>query len=123
MNPEQAKSSVRWMVTTFGAGIAGFVAGKGWASADTILQVLNSPAFLSAGASLVMLIWGLVTHTDKNTVAMVAAMAEDPLSPVKGVITTNDMAGRELAQAIPSPTVVPEGTSQAVKIAKSTTQL
>jgi hypothetical protein len=117
MNPEQAKSSVRWAVATFGGGIAGFAAGKGWASADTVMALLNSEMFTSAAVAAVPLIWGLFTHTQSNAVAVVDAIAKDPASPVKGVVVENTAAGRDLAKEMPGSTTVVAGTFDAKQIA------
>lgn len=117
MNPEQVKSSVRWFVATFGGAIAGFLAGKGWVSADTIMQVLNSEVFLSFAASIAVGVWGLFVHRQSNAVAVVSEIAKDPASPVKGVIVSNSVEGRDLAQSIDGP-VVPAGTSAAADLAK-----
>ncbi len=119
MNQEQAKASVRWAVTTFGSAIAGFVAGKGWVSADTVMSVLTSEIFLSGASAVAMLVWGLFAHTQKNAVAVVATIAEDPASPVKGVITTDTLAGRDLARDIPSETVKAAGSQDAKNLATS----
>lgn len=48
----------------------------------------------------------------------VAAMANDPASPVKAVITEATPEGVKLANAIPGP-VVPAGTEQAERLAKT----
>lgn len=117
MNPEQAKSSVRWAVTAFGGMVAGFLAGKGWVSADTVMSALNSEAFLSFAATVVMLIWGLVTHTEGNAIATVAAIADDPTSPVRGIVTANTNEGRALANSIETKAVAAAGTPEAKTIA------
>lgn len=117
MNSEQVKSGVRWLVSTFGGAVAGFFAGKGWLSADTVLQVLNSEVFLGLLASLAMGAWALVARTEKNQVAAVAEIAKQPDSPVKAVITEDTPEGKDLAAAIPGP-VVPAGSVAAKEMAK-----
>jgi hypothetical protein len=117
-NAEQAKSAVSWFVTTFGAGIAGFVAGKGWADAKTIMALLNSPEFMNAAVwailTLPTLIWGLYVHTKKYATEVVDAIPE-----VKGVITDQSEAGKALAKAIPSPTVVVAGSLVAAQVSSA----
>lgn len=121
MNNEQAKSSVRWFVTTFGGVLAGyFAAWSGWFSAEQVVGALNSPLFLSVASSLVMLVWGLFSHTQTNVVAVVTEIAKDPESAVKGVITTNSVEGAVLAKSIDGP-VVSAGTSAATELAKAGT--
>jgi hypothetical protein len=117
MNPEQAKSSVRWAVSAFGGAAAGFVAGRGWASAETVMAVLTSEVFMSAVAALIPLIWSMFRHTQAGAVAVVDTIAKDPESPVKGVVLTNTVAGRDLAAAIPGSTTVLAGTHDAKVIA------
>jgi hypothetical protein len=117
-NAEQAKSMASWLVTTFGAGIAGFVAGKGWASSQTVMALLNSPELLSFLASAIVtlptLAWGLYVHTKKYATEVVDAIPE-----VKGVITESSPDGIALAKNIPSATVAASGTPAAIAIAKT----
>lgn len=112
-NPEQIKTSVRWLVTTFGAGLAGFLAGKGWATTQQVMDALNSPALLSFVVTIVPLIWGLVARSKNNIVA-----AANDLPEVAGVIMKSTPEGVKIAEAVPSVTVVPAGTVQAQDLAK-----
>lgn len=117
MNPEQAKSLVRWLVAAFGASLAGYVAGKGWASKEDVLNFLGSDNVLQiAGtiATLASLLWSLRSKTEKNVVAAANAMPN-----VAGVITKDTLEGKELAKAVPDPAVVPAGTATAKAIAKA----
>lgn len=113
-NYEQAKVSIQWFVTTFGAGIIGFAAGKGWVDADLMTTLLNSPTVISALASIAMLVWGLVQRLKKNRVADVESM-----QGVKAVLTTHDEKGLELANKVPVSTVVPAGTPEAIELARA----
>jgi hypothetical protein len=121
MNEEQVKSGLRTFLATFGGLIAGWFAAKGWFTINQVESVLNSPTFISLAGSVIVGIWGIVTHTQKNAVAVVATIAEDPASPVKGIITTNTLAGRDLAKDIPSDLVVPAGTADAAAMARPST--
>jgi hypothetical protein len=117
-NAEQTKSAVSWVFTTFGAGIAGFVAGKGWASTQTVMNILSNQQFITIVSSAVMtvgpLIWGLYVHTKKYATEVVDAIPE-----VKGVITEASADGMALAKSIPSPTVTTAGTPAAIAVAKT----
>lgn len=121
MNPEQTKSLLRSFIQIFGGMIAGWFGAKGWFTVDQVLSVLNSETFISTMAALAMAGWGLFVHTQANAVAVVGAMADDPASPVKAVITTATPEGVALAKAIPSQMVVPAGTQAAVAVAKDAT--
>lgn len=116
-NEEQLKSSLRWLITTFGGMLAGWFAAKGWFTAQQVLDILNSPTFIGLIFSIGGGIWGLFVHTEKNAVAVVNTIAKEIDSPVKGVITENTVAGREMAKNIEGPTVV-AGTPAAIAIAK-----
>lgn len=96
---EQIKSGVRWLVTAFGAGFAGWLAHGGYVTANQVTDALNSQAFMGLAVAVVSGIFGLWNHTQSNAVAVVAKMASDPASPVVGVVTTNDAAGRAIADA------------------------
>ncbi len=114
MNSQQAATAIRWAVTAFGATAAGFIAGKGWASAGDVLGVLQSDTFIqgvSAVIALVSLVWGLFRHSEKNQVEATNAMTN-----VAGVITMDTPAGRQLAKDIPSETVATAGTAKANKV-------
>ncbi len=113
MNQEQVKSAVRWLVSTFGAAFAGFFVGKGWFTAEQVLEFLNSEVFMSVVVSLVGLIWGFFVHTRTNAVAVVKDIPE-----VAGVVTAPTPAGVALASAVPGDSVAPAGTRQAATIAK-----
>ena len=111
-------SIVRWAVATFGAVVAGFIAGKGWATAGDVMGVLTSDKFIqgvSAIGSLSVLIWGLFAHKQKNTVKAVSEMPD-----VAVVVTKNTAAGIELAKSISGPEVSPAGSPQAKQLAKVT---
>lgn len=108
MNAEQVKSAVRWMIATFGP----IIISHGYASAST-LEMIGG-----AVVSLIPLIFSMLNHTQSNAVAVVATIAEDPTSPVKGVVTTNTAEGRALARDTPSDTIVTAGTPEATAIAK-----
>jgi hypothetical protein len=110
MNPEQAKGTVRWIITTFGP----FIIQNGWASASTLEMI---------GGIIVTVapwIWSLFTHTEKNAVTVVDAIAQKPESSVKAVVMEPTQAGREIADSIPGNTTVVAGTPAATSIAKAT---
>ncbi len=120
MNQEQIKSAIRWMVTMFGAGAAGWMAHTGFMTSQQAMDILNSPVFLSIATPIAMGIWSLFTHTQANAVQVVKEIAKDPTSPVAGIVTTDNVAGRELANSMDAPAVVaPAGTVAASTIAKS----
>jgi hypothetical protein len=119
MNQEQLKSGVRWIIATFGGVIAGWFAAKGWFTIDQVTSVLNSPTTVSVIVSIASLIWGLLTHTQTNAVAVVDTIAKQPDSPVKAVVTEPTIAGRELADSIPGNTTVVAGTQAAANLAKA----
>lgn len=116
-NIEQVKSGLRWLITTFGGGIAGFFVAKGWFTIDQVTSVLNSPALVSLAASIIVGIWGLLVHTQTNAVAVVDTIAKQPDSPVKAVIIEPTPAGQELAEALPGNTTVVAGTQSAQRAA------
>lgn len=123
MNTEQVKSAIRSLITTFGGVIAGWFAAKGWFTIDQVTSVLNSPTTLSILASVAAGIWGLVTHTQTNAVAVVDAIAKQPGSPVKAVVTENTAAGNDLANAMPGNTTVVAGSQAAATVATLRTGL
>ena len=119
MNIEQAKSSARWFVATFGGFIGGWFASKGWFTIDQVTSVLNSETTLSILASAAVFVWGLFVHTQKNAVAIVDDIAKQPDSPVKAVLAEDNKAGKELAESLPGNTTVVAGTLEASKLAKA----
>lgn len=117
MNQEQVKSAIRSLITTFGGVIAGWFAAKGWFTIDQVTSVLNSPTTISILASVAAGIWGLVTHTQANAVAVVDTIAKQPNSPVKAVVTEATPEGRDLAAALPGSTTVVAGSQAAATVA------
>lgn len=104
MNLEQVKSAVRWVIASFGP----IIIQHGYASAGT-LEMMGGVV-----VSLAPLIWGMLTHTQTNAVAVVDTIAKQPDSPVKAVVTEPTDAGRELANSLPGNTTVVAGSSAAV---------
>ena len=118
MNIEQAKSSARWFVATFGGVIAGWFAAKGWFTIDQVTSVLSSETTLSLMASAAVFVWGLFVHTQKNAVAVVDTIAKQPDAPVKAVILEPTEVGKALAESLPGDTTVVAGTQAATAAAK-----
>lgn len=116
MNIEQVKSALRWFVTTFGGGIAGFFVAKGWFTIDQVNSVINSPAILSLSATVIVGIWSMFTHKQSNAVAVVDNIAKQPDSPVKAVITEPTKEGQELAMSLPGNTTVVAGSTKAQEV-------
>ena len=110
---EQIKSGIRWLITAFGMGAAGWFAHSGYITSQQVMDIFNSPTFMTLAVAVVSGIFGLMNHTQTNAVKVVDAMAKDPASPVQAIITTNTPEGKELAQAIPGVTTVPAGTTAA----------
>ena len=118
MNPEQAKSSARWLVSTFGGVIAGWFAAKGWFTIDQVTSVLSSETTISIIASVSVGVWGYFVHTKTNAVAVVDMIAKEKDSPVKAVILEPTAEGKALAASIPGDTTVVAGTTQAAAAVK-----
>jgi len=119
MNTEQAKSAVRWFVSTFGGAIAGWFAAKGWFTIDQMTSILTSETTISLIASVAVGIWGLTVHTKSNAVAVVDQIAKEKDSGVKAVIMEPTVAGREIANSMPGNTTVVAGSQAAATIAKA----
>jgi hypothetical protein len=109
MNQEQVLSFVRWVQATIGP----LLIANGYVSAST-LQMVGGVM-----VSLVPLAWSMFVHTQGNAVAVVAAMAAIPSSPVKAVVVDPTPAGREMAEAMPAHSTVVAGSSAAATVAKS----
>jgi hypothetical protein len=112
-NIEQAKTTIQWFFTTFGAGIIGFAAGKGWVDADMMNALINSPTVITAIATVAVGVWQFVSRSKKNRVADVAAMPE-----VKGVVMEPVPAATPIVAKTPE-NVVPAGTQAATELAKA----
>ena len=88
-------------------------ASKGWLSTADIAVL--APALALLPAYLI----GWWKNRPQNIAADLAQVTSDkvPGSPVKGVVTSDTMAGRELANSIPGTTVASAGSSDAKKLA------
>lgn len=119
MNPEQVKSLIRQAMLF----IAGLVAGTSFVSkfftVEQVTAIFTSETVLSLLASIVTggiaSFWALLSRTNKNIV-----VAANNLPEVAGVITKPTVEGRDLANAVPSETVVPATTTKAAEIARAT---
>lgn len=116
MNPEIMKGQLRSLIIACAGMVAGWFAYKGWISAERAMDILTGPvlgALATAGSGA---IWSALTHRQSNAVAVVAQIAKDPTSAVKGVVTEPTAAGRELAASIPGPQVAAAGTHEAAQM-------
>lgn len=111
-NPEQTKSIIRWFITAFGAGLAGWFAHSGFVTQQQVMDILNSPAFLTAATSLIGLVWGLFTHTQANSIA-----TTDAIPSVSGVVMKSTVEGKQIADSSSSVTVAVAGTAAATQVA------
>lgn len=111
-NEEQVKTVLRWLITVFGGGIAGWFAAKGWFTVDQVQSILNSPVVMSTVVALVPLVWGILSKTRAKLVAAVNRMPE-----VAGVVTKFTPAGIALANKVNETAVTIAGTPTAQVIA------
>lgn len=93
--------------------IAGAIVAKGW-MADGYQEL-----FVGSSLWVLNFAWQLYGMRLLAKIAELGKIAEGHASPVAGVIMTDTAAGKEIAKAIPSPTVVAAGTVPAAVIAKS----
>lgn len=114
MNREQAMKLVRWGTTTLGGILIGWAASRGYQWGNIINSLLSSEFVIGLLVSGVVAFWSWASGKAPNLVAIV-----NSLSGVQGVITTRNPEGVKLAEAVPSPTVVPAGTLQAGQVAQA----
>jgi hypothetical protein len=119
MNIEQAKSGIRWLITTFGGVIAGWFAAKGYFTIDQVTSVLSSETTVSLLASIGVGIWGLFVHSQTNAITVVDTIAKQPDSPVKAISTEPTVEGQALASSLPGNTTVVAGSVAATTAVKS----
>jgi hypothetical protein len=98
---------VAWLLTN--------AANKGWITTSDIAVL--APALALLPAYLI----GWWKNRPQNIAADLTQVTADkvPGSPVQGVITTNTMAGRALAQSIPEASIQSAGTIDAANLSKS----
>lgn len=118
MNVEQVKSDLRTLIATFGGLLAGWLVAHHWAS-DSASVIALMLAMTPLLANLIVGISGHFTHSESNAVLVVDTIAKEPGSPVRGVITEPNVAGRALASNTPGSTTVVAGTAAAEKLASS----
>ena len=102
------------------AGVASLLAvaiGK-FPGLSTYLDPGTQQALGVAVAGVAVGIWSQLTKTDKAKIEMVRDLANDPTSPVKGVVITNTAEGQALAASIPGPVEVAGGVA-ATSMAKA----
>lgn len=87
-------------------------ANKGWVTTSDVAVLAPAIALLPA---IVLAWWKNRPQAIANTVA---ALGKDPTSPIQGLITTDNQAGRDLAESTPGP-VVSAGSAQAAQLAKA----
>ena len=116
--PAQIKNGLQWLITAFGMGAAGWFAHSGYITQAQVMDIFNSPAFMTLAVAIVSGIFGLIANTRTNSIKVVDAMAKDPASPVVGVVTSNTPEGKALANAIPGNTTVVANSQAANSVAQ-----
>lgn len=104
----------------FAVAVFSFLAAGGSSTDLVTLLGATGAKYTIAFASLCAGIGGLflsMVTGNLNIVKDAVKLANDPSSPIQGVITTNDKQGKELAAAIDGP-IVSAGSSAATEIAK-----
>lgn len=90
----------------------------GWLVNKKFISDADSALFLPVIIAAPAFLWGIWNNRQAAQVAKAEALAQDPTSPVKGLIVTNTAEGNAVAEASGS-TVVVAGTQEAVNMAKS----
>jgi hypothetical protein len=112
LNEAQVKSAVRWLITTAGGFLTGYVVSRGWLTAEQVSSIMSSELVLGIIALIGSGVWGLISKTAPALVTQV-----ERLPQVAGVVTTPTPEGRQLAEAVPSPNVAPATSPLAAEIA------
>lgn len=106
-------------------GVGMLALALGWLNAEQIaaiaktIQDIAGPLAQIAGPAAVLggYFWSWWVNRPKALVASVVAMADDPSSPVKGVVVSPTIAGRELANEFVTDKIAAAGTHDAKAIA------
>lgn len=111
---EQTSGQLRQLLQALG----GIATALGWLTTgqvDLWIQVIlqaAGPLFMVAGV-----IWSWKVNRPVDLVASVVAMADDPNSPVKGVVMAPTIEGRALANEFTSNKIAPAGSTDAKQFA------
>ena|SRR3990170_8071528 len=113
---EQILGQLRQILPILGTLAVSFGLMKPEVAGDTVAAILNL-----TGAAMVVgsMVWSLVDKTRASLVRKVDAIAKEPDSPVKVVITTNTPEGVALAKSMPGNTTMPAGTLDATSAARA----
>lgn len=110
---EQTSGQLRQLLQIVGtlATTLGFLTADQVGAWTAIIMQIAGPLAMLGGV-----IWSWWVNRPTALVASVVAMADDPDSPVKGVVTTNTIEGRELANSFETNSVAAAGTMDAKAI-------
>lgn len=100
-------------LATAGTQLTDIFAPFGSAAPVIVKEIVSLSGFVSGILGIVL----ATVSTQTNAIKAVVEMAKDPASPVQGVITTNDGAGKALAASIVGP-IVAAGSNSATELAK-----
>lgn len=104
MNPEMLKTIIRAVLVAGGSSLGTWLVARGWFSAEQVATLASQIDWGAAASFLVTLagiVWGVL---DKRKSALITQV--NNLPEVRGVVLSPTKAGAELAQAVPSNTVV-----------------
>lgn len=79
---------------------------------QSVMQIAGPIAMLAG------ILWSYKVNRPVDLVASVVAMADDPTSPVKGVVVAPTIAGRDLKNEFTTDKIATAGTYDAAAIAK-----
>lgn len=114
INKEQITSAVAWLVATVASGLTGWAIARGWDIGDTITAVFNSQSVIGTLVALGVLVVRWLAKTTPKLITMV-----DSMPNVAGVVTKSTTEGKALAASVPSPTVLPAGSTAAEALVKT----
>lgn len=111
-NSDQLGSLLRTLLKVVG----GILASHGYMKADPALWEQIAGVIIAAAP----IVYDMLDKTQQATVNKVAAMIEDPNSPVQGLVLAATKEGAAIAAGAPSAGVVVAGTPDATAVAKAT---
>lgn len=116
-NTQMLKGLLKNALVAGSASVSTWIVTNGYLSADQVASLVSTIDWTAVASFLVMVggfVWNALDNRKKNIIAAANALTE-----VAGVVTTATPAGREMARAVPSDTVVAADNPQAKKLVQA----
>lgn len=116
MSQEQLLGLLRQVLPIVGTLLVslGFMKPETFSAWTATIMTIAGPLMIIWSA-----VWSLIDKTRDSMIAKADVIAKDPTSPLKALVMTNTVEGREITNSTPGNTTVTAGTPEAAAVVRA----